>query len=223
MSEERKHIRVYKQRELRFIEPGYKAAVKPIYDDIQTTFDSLDGVACKKGCAHCCKLYVEALPPEVAIMVDRVRNNFPAPLRQSILDRLKRNSVEEELRDKADYRQANLSCAFLDEEKGECMVYDVRPLTCRSFGSKNVSVCDLSQADDGKTTFRTVPQSLLMLTATSGLFWTGMHGAALSYWMGLPVSVVVSEDMLRTVVTMRESLDKAQRTGVPATLGVVEG
>jgi Fe-S-cluster containining protein len=216
-----KMIRIYKQNELRFVERGYKAAVAPIYEDLDVAFASVDGAACTKGCSSCCRLYVEVLPPEIAIIIDYVRNNFPPALRAEILEKLRRNSVEENLRDKADYRQANLPCAFLNEDNGECRVYDVRPITCRSFGSTNVNVCDLIEPDDGMTTFRVAPQSLLMLVASSGLFWTGMHEAALAYWMGLPVEVVVSEDQVNTVMSLRAALDKAKRDGTPVQFGIV--
>ena len=198
-------IRFYKQAELRAIERGYKEAARVIHDDIDTTFASVT-TDCKKGCSHCCYLKVEVLPPEAAIIVDYVRNTFPPAVRQRMLDRLKENAVAEVFSTPKEYRQKALPCAFLGDD-GTCAIYDVRPITCRGFGSTNVKVCSLEQEDDKQTTFSAAPQSLLMLVATSGLFWTGMAGACLSYWMGLPIEVAVSEDDMKKVHALRQELD----------------
>jgi Fe-S-cluster containining protein len=214
---DQKHIRIYKQRELRFIEAGYKKAVAPVYEDIAQTLASVEDVACRKGCAHCCKLKVEVLPPEVAIIVDHVRNNFPPALRQSILDKLKSNSVVESTADANEYREADLRCAFLGGDD-LCMVYDVRPMNCRAFGSTNVNVCNLSEPDDEKTTFSATPDSMMMLVATSGLFWTGFHQAALDYWMGLPITVTVTDEQMEVVLAVRQLLDKAHQDGTTASV-----
>ena len=213
----KKFVRIYRQVELRAMERGFINAVEPVKKDIDATLASVPDVACKKSCAHCCKLRVEVLPPEAALIVDHVRRSFPPSVRQGILDKLKANAPPELLLDAHQYRAEERSCAFLGDDD-LCMVYDQRPISCRAFGSTNVNVCNLSEPDDGQTTFSAAPDSYLMLVGTSGLFWTGLHGACLAYWMGLPIETVVDEDVAKSVFEVRQELDQAARERREVTL-----
>ena len=68
-------------------------------------------------------------------------------------------------------------------EDKTCSVYEVRPLTCRSFGSTNADVCAQKVPDEGNT-FRVIPNSLKRLLATSGLFFVPFLQGCLDWWKG---------------------------------------
>ena len=84
-------------------------------------------VACKEGCASCCKMNVMITTAE-AERIGRAIGRGPRPIRQSIK------------RPVAHF--AGASCPFLGERE-ECSIYADRPLSCRTHASffKDASTC----------------------------------------------------------------------------------
>lgn len=81
---------------------------------------------CRRGCDACCR-------------------NLAAPLEISALEFLRLQAAffalqparREEIRARIDALSAEqrpFVCPFLDRARGECSVYDARPIACRSFG-----------------------------------------------------------------------------------------
>ncbi|MCD4754502.1 MAG: YkgJ family cysteine cluster protein, partial [Deltaproteobacteria bacterium] len=80
--------------------------------------------ACVKGCADCCIDVgnIDITTLEGIIIHDRVAT-FEEPLKSEIKARLAQNKMERE--------NGGLSrCAFLKADK-TCMIYDIRPFSCR--------------------------------------------------------------------------------------------
>lgn len=99
---------------------------------------------CKKGCGHCCSLYLEC----TAIEAEAIRRHIVAE-RKADLDALvnRINVMREKLKTVKNSHELSLderkklyleyllkkeSCVFLNEEKA-CSIYNVRPLSCRKF------------------------------------------------------------------------------------------
>jgi Fe-S-cluster containining protein len=88
---------------------------------------------CVKGCADCCIDVgnIDITTLEGIIIHDRVAT-FEEPLKLEIKTRLAKNKIERE--------KGRLSrCAFLKADK-TCMIYDIRPFSCRRLYS--VKKCD---------------------------------------------------------------------------------
>ena len=55
---------------------------------------------------------------------------------------------------KTQYINLNLPCVFLDEKSKQCTVYDIRPLSCRTYlNYVDASVCEKEDLPEGPVTF----------------------------------------------------------------------
>ena len=206
-------VRFYSRKELRDTLAGWKDVMPTIQNQIDHDIVKVPGIACKPGCAHCCKLMVTALPHEVMEVVDYIRfsDRFSRSERAVILDRLKFVVEQTDGMDEYAYRAANLNCPFLSDDN-RCQVYAVRPIACRAFGSTRVEVCELSVPDDGST-FKVVPNSLMRLLATSGLFFTPFLKSCLDWWHGFGIESPTAQGEPEAVAEIQRLLD-AGKIGV---------
>jgi Fe-S-cluster containining protein len=85
-----------------------------------------EGWPCRRGCADCCRS-LAAVPTISAVEWQRMRaayRQLPDAVRERVhaalasLDDTKRPVV----------------CPFLDPDNGACLIYDARPIRCRSYG-----------------------------------------------------------------------------------------
>lgn len=88
---------------------------------------------CKKGCAICCRLEVQALPQELFRIARKLSDQ---PNRESIVAALAEHV--ETHRGITDKRQRKF-CPFLVE--GACSIYESRPMACRKMVSLDVERC----------------------------------------------------------------------------------
>jgi Fe-S-cluster containining protein len=96
-------------------------------------------VACRSGCTYCCMFPVAASATEVLAIASFVRVRFDED-RQAALDaRVVANIAATEGMDMAQRDRVRLDCPFL--EKGQCSVYEVRPIACRGYSSYSVEAC----------------------------------------------------------------------------------
>lgn len=97
---------------------------------------------CKKGCSHCCNIYMDCTAVEAELIREYVISNFKeeeienfkkvigntindVPTYKDVLYLDNNNSVEL-------YSKKHIPCIFLSKEN-TCLIYEVRPLNCRKF------------------------------------------------------------------------------------------
>lgn len=90
-----------------------------------------DGVACKKSCAFCCYLNVGVSIPEAVVIFDLLSSTATeqglAYFRTKILNY---NS------------NTHAPCPFLDADgQNTCLIYEIRPFSCRAYHSTDVDIC----------------------------------------------------------------------------------
>ncbi len=108
--------------------------------------------ACAAGCSRCCHgLKIEASAPEAVAIAEFLRGLPPEELAET----------RAQLDDEADYARSldvdtrwreQVPCAFLDDTTGQCVIYDVRPLTCRAHTSLSLDQCEAAARDPERRT-----------------------------------------------------------------------
>lgn len=101
--------------------------------------DALPKTACRQGCAFCCHYKVDVSAPE-ADRITSLVERWPEERRAGLINRLRAGKAAENSdSDPVTYRHP---CPFL--EGAECTIYDERPLSCRSYVSPTVRICELA-------------------------------------------------------------------------------
>ena len=82
---------------------------------------------CRKGCDGCCRRLAQ--PPEMtAAEWDVVRQGFLH------LSPATQHEVAQRIRALADWTDGSVTCPFLDDTHGTCLIYAYRPAACRMYG-----------------------------------------------------------------------------------------
>jgi hypothetical protein len=94
-------------------------------------------IACRKGCSHCCNIWVSATAPEAIYVVKSIRAaDKPPCTRESA-------AAAHALTEGKSYRERAgmfLPCPML--EMNVCSVYPWRPLMCRGAASVDAALCE---------------------------------------------------------------------------------
>jgi hypothetical protein len=109
-------------------------SLREIYVRYEKAAEKFKGQAvCRRGCTSCCTIVgnVDVVTLEGLIIRERISELRP-DVGKEIRERLTENRSRYERRMQSD-------CAFLDGE-GACMIYDVRPFSCRQLYS--IKQCD---------------------------------------------------------------------------------
>ena len=145
-----------------------------IYCRLDTIWDNLlqvtgykPDIQCQQGCAHCCYLPVMC-PPDVAFHVaGEIRDTWHHHDIAVLIDDISNISESYRKSESSGIAFFREKCPFLNE-KNQCRIYEIRPISCRSFTSNNVNRCE----------------SLMRLGTTEGvdqnLFRYMLHQAATS-------------------------------------------
>ena len=103
---------------------NYKKFLEVVDDDLRKIFDyQREYIACREGCAHCCK---QGDYPMSELEFKYLMFGFDN-LSDELKLKIKSNMEKTKLGDRDSYE-----CPFLIENK--CSVYQYRPLVCRAFG-----------------------------------------------------------------------------------------
>ncbi len=105
-----------------------------------TVFNLPEEAACRPGCAHCCHLRVGVSIPELLVIFYELQARSTeeglAYFKARVADTLARgNTLKEEF-----WHGSQTPCPFLDEG-GRCLIYAIRPFSCRAYHSTDDTVC----------------------------------------------------------------------------------
>ena len=116
------------------------APVKFLYAKAEATLERLKDirVACKKGCAHCCHIWVSATAPEVLFVAKLIRRRNDA----AAIDYVRAAHLLTKGYGFAIRAMHPSPCPMLDTATQACTVYDSRPLACRFTASPDPYVCE---------------------------------------------------------------------------------
>lgn len=109
----------------------------------KSVFDLPKGAACKAGCQYCCHLRVGVSIPEVMVIYNEILTQTTkeglAIIRQRVLKTEKKgNTLGETF-----WLETRTPCPFLDDN-GHCLIYALRPFSCRAYHSTDVKRCQES-------------------------------------------------------------------------------
>ncbi|WP_152654646.1 YkgJ family cysteine cluster protein [Oceanobacillus sp. CFH 90083] len=119
-------------------------AVSEEISEMETTAELVP--TCQMGCAFCCYFPIVTNKMEAALIKDAI-SKMPADRRHFIenhlvqyyqtyeekVERLGRIDWASDSDAKYRYKKENLPCPFLNLETNACMIYEVRPLPCRTY------------------------------------------------------------------------------------------
>jgi len=153
--------------------------------------------SCSRGCAACCMHWVEDVNSfEALILADHLRRTMPdriagivsacradqeamVRLDEAVYDAMRR-SADERQREKAEFDHVDLllasfyrlrrPCPLLDSD-GACMVYDLRPVTCRIY----VSFSPPARCDPDYAVDHDIPTVLLDLEEDANALLDTLH------------------------------------------------
>jgi len=96
---------------------------------------------CEPGCHYCCYNLPVVTPPEVLLIGYHVEGNFSDREKQELTDRTKKilDQTTDKQPDEIAMMRHELPCIFL--RKGMCMVYQIRPVVCRTCSSTSAEHC----------------------------------------------------------------------------------
>jgi Fe-S-cluster containining protein len=135
-------------------------AIKEMHKQIDTMIESFSSFAiqqnhkidCKRGCSWCCYQPVFAMDYELEYLNSHIKGNFSDSKLKRINERA--HNKKEKLKDLKDDDLLNskFPCPLLED--GICIAYEVRPVACRIYLSKNVNSCiRFYNKPDDKTSF----------------------------------------------------------------------
>lgn len=120
-------------------------------------------LACAPGCSHCCITEVTVLPPEVITITDYIKANFSDREKLELSERMNEHQEERQLEQRRPLCPLNV--------KGHCTIYPVRPFTCRTFHSFDLSACYKKFVVDGDPPGSPLPPMQGERFDALALFW----------------------------------------------------
>ncbi|MTI08347.1 hypothetical protein E1160_00915 [Rhodospirillaceae bacterium RKSG073] len=108
---------------------------------------------CSTGCASCCHLPVKCPPETIFFIAHCLQTALPKGQIKELKSVLNLYVHEWEQAPENKKLSTRLPCPFLDPVNA-CMIYEIRPFSCRAFTSTNVRVCEqlLTRPDDESVT-----------------------------------------------------------------------
>ena len=111
--------------------------VRFLHSKVDATLQTMRSppVDCKKGCAHCCRVWVSATIPEVLFIAKSLRRRKEIELAERVGAAHRITGAH----DFASRQRLHQQCPLLTDDL--CSVYDTRPVSCRFWASTNVAAC----------------------------------------------------------------------------------
>jgi Fe-S-cluster containining protein len=168
--------------------------IKEIYDVLDEVISGCLGsgtkLPCTKGCCWCCFLRVKVTPMELVCILDYLRSNQKSGDLSDLRQRVKTADQITRGLDGFQRLSAKELCPLI--RGGECLVYPVRPIMCRTYHSLNNVDCKLL-LNDGRRSLK-IRQDIswigmgMFAGLTEGLRAVGLRTQLLELNAGLVVA-----------------------------------
>jgi Fe-S-cluster containining protein len=118
----------------------------------ESVFDLPEDAACSQGCAYCCHLRVGVSIPEVLVIYNELaaqttREGFKLLKERVLTTAALGNTLAE-----AFWLTSRTPCPFLDIDANSlCLIYSLRPFSCRAYHSTDLSSCQKGFEQDSVT------------------------------------------------------------------------
>src|SRR5579871_4073796 len=149
-------------------------AIEFLYGRIDATLRGLADVpvACKRGCSHCCYIWVSATAPEILHIAKQIRPRGAEVVAKVIATNGLTKDFEFDVRD-----QHPTPCPLLVEDA--CSIYPHRPKSCRLASSADAEICARSYRNLTDEGIPTPVVYLLARTCYSTAFACALRHAGL--------------------------------------------
>jgi len=98
--------------------------------------------ACDTGCAWCCHLRVGVSIPEALVIFHEIKAQATPESLVFLKHRILETSGRGDILDENFWRRSRCHCPFLDVDGAyRCLIYGLRPFSCRAFHSLDEAVC----------------------------------------------------------------------------------
>ena len=114
-------------------------------------------IACKKGCSHCCYIWVSATAPELLFIAKIIRSRG-----EHVIERVREAHRQTKDFDFGTRPEHPHPCPLL--EQAVCSIYKSRPTACRLAASADASICERSYHN---VTNEDIPTPMLHMAARS--------------------------------------------------------
>ncbi|PLX66638.1 MAG: hypothetical protein C0602_11235 [Denitrovibrio sp.] len=118
-----------------------------------------DHMDCKEGCCICCRVHVPVLRPEALRIKHYLAENLNEQEQNELLAKMKKMCIEIRCLDEIERIFVNKKCVFLGSN-GQCTIYPVRPLLCRSVTSADADACKESISMIALDQDRSIPMNI---------------------------------------------------------------
>jgi Fe-S-cluster containining protein len=120
-----------------------------VESDLSTGLKASDGgmIACSAGCGSCCRVNVATLRPEAHNIAAYLRRTRTAAELDQLDQRMRQLLVVISGLDDDERIATHQPCVFLDQH-GNCSIYPVRPILCRSITSTCADACRAALCDN---------------------------------------------------------------------------
>lgn len=145
-------------------------ALKELYritDELFNEIPDRRDIKCKKGCAYCCHIRIEATPIEAKLAASYAKENN-IPIDKNRLEHQQDLDVQEYM------FSPHKRCVFLGDDN-TCQIYEVRPFSCRNYYViTEPELCNVDKYPHGQVT--TVNDIQSQTPTLGAMMAEGTHG-----------------------------------------------
>lgn len=117
--------------------PVLKMAMKEFVDSV---LEIPEGTDCRAGCDYCCHLRVGVSIPEALVIYDELMTQATPEGLEFMRQRVLKTAAKGNTLDESFWLKTRTPCPFLDDT-GHCLIYILRPFSCRAYHSRDVKAC----------------------------------------------------------------------------------
>lgn len=142
--------------------------------------------SCQNGCAFCCHLRVGLSIPEVLVIFNGLMSSATPAGLDFVKHRVTQTAQKGNTLDDDWWRITRTTCPFLDTDgEKSCLIYDLRPFSCRAYHSTDVADCQKGFETGQKMQIPCFPLYRAVTDMYSTVFIRGMAEKGLfSYQVG---------------------------------------